>query len=234
MTNNPPILNYIVAGSKPWNRDIFESKIQSYPGNWTLISNRDELNLETIQSINPVYIFFLHWSWIVPAEIVNQYDCVCFHMTDVPFGKGGSPLQNLIVRGFTETKLTALKMIESVDAGPVYVKRPLSLFGNAEEIYIRASEQSAEIILEIINTNLKPVPQEGEDLLFTRRKPEQSELPQDSTLEEVFNHIRMLDADGYPAAFLDVGNIRMEFKKANRYHKKITAEVTITEKDSKE
>jgi len=37
-------------------------------------------------------------------------------MTDVPYGRGGSPLQNLIVRGHTETKLTALRCVRDLDA----------------------------------------------------------------------------------------------------------------------
>jgi hypothetical protein len=61
-------------------------------------------------------------------------------MTDVPFGRGGSPLQNLIVRGRRETKLTALRMSREFDAGPVYMKEPLSLEGGAEEIYLGSAD----------------------------------------------------------------------------------------------
>ena len=41
-------------------------------------------------------------------------------MTDVPYGRGGSPLQNLIVRGYSEIKLTVLQMVKAFDAGLVY------------------------------------------------------------------------------------------------------------------
>ena len=56
-------------------------------------------------------------------------------MTDLPFGRGGSPLQNLITRGISKTKISALRCNEEIDAGPIYLKRPLSLHGSAEEIY---------------------------------------------------------------------------------------------------
>lgn len=105
---------------------------------------------------NPKYIFFLHWSWKVPLEIINNYECVCFHMTDVPYGRGGSPLQNLVVRGHRRTKLTALRMTEDFDAGPVYLKKDLTLGGNAEEIYIRACYLSAEMIHRIVLEHPKP------------------------------------------------------------------------------
>ena len=65
-------------------------------------------------------------------------------MTDVPYGRGGSPLQNLILAGHTETKLTALRMVNEMDGGPVYVKMPLKLEGAAQEIYIKAGELSIQ------------------------------------------------------------------------------------------
>ncbi len=88
------------------------------------------------------------------CEILKEIECVCFHMTDVPYGRGGSPLQNLIVRGHRETRLTALRMTSELDAGPVYLKRNLSLEGGAEEIYLRASALSAEMIQQIVRDEM--------------------------------------------------------------------------------
>ncbi len=56
-------------------------------------------------------------------------------MTDLPYGRGGSPLQNLIQRGHTSTMLTALRCGAGLDTGDVYLKQPLSLHGSAEEIF---------------------------------------------------------------------------------------------------
>jgi len=83
-------------------------------------------------------------------------------MTDVPFGRGGSPLQNLIVRGLRETKFTALRMSGEFDAGPVYMKEVMPLEGGAEEIYLRASRLSGEMIERIIRLEPKPAEQKGE------------------------------------------------------------------------
>ena len=44
-------------------------------------------------------------------------------MTDLPYGRGGSPLQNLILKGKKTTKITAFKMIDKIDAGPIYLKK---------------------------------------------------------------------------------------------------------------
>ena len=81
------------------------------------------MSADLVRSLKPRYVFFPHWSWKVPDDILGATECVCFHMTDVPFGRGGSPLQNLIVRGHTETRVSALRMVSEPDAGPVYMKR---------------------------------------------------------------------------------------------------------------
>lgn len=201
--------------------------ISRYPGEWHYIDSREELTVENLTRLNPRYVFFLHWSYIVPKDVLTAFECVVFHMTDVPYGRGGSPLQNLIVRGHKATKLTALKMTEGLDAGPVYTKVPMSLDGNAEQILIRASELSAEIIKGMIANEPTPTEQQGEVTPFKRRKPEESRLPE-SEIEKVYDHIRMLDAEGYPPAFIEYGGLRMEFKKANMYDNKVVAEVTIT------
>jgi methionyl-tRNA formyltransferase len=63
-------------------------------------------------------------------------------MTDIPYGRGGSPLQNLIARRRKKkTKLSALRMVEELDAGPVYTKTNISLMGRAEEIYLVAEKK---------------------------------------------------------------------------------------------
>lgn len=222
---------YIVAGSKPWNEPTFRAHTANAPGNWIYVSDKTSLS-EAVQANSPRYVFFPHWSWIVPDEILESTECVCFHMTDVPYGRGGSPLQNLIVRGHTETKLTALRMTNELDAGPVYAKRPLSLAGSsAEEIYIRASEISAELAVWIATNEPTPEPQKGEPVEFKRRKAEQSLIPDDLTLEQTYDFIRMLDADGYPSAAIQHGNMEIRFNRATRYHDRIEASVTILSKD---
>jgi methionyl-tRNA formyltransferase len=219
---------YLVLGCKPWSRRIFDEALATLPGEWHFAGTPAELTVGSADELSPRYIFFLHWSWKVPDAIVDRYECVCFHMTDVPFGRGGSPLQNLIVRGFRKTKLTALRMSREFDAGPVYLKRTLPLHGGAEEIYLRAARLSALMIQSIIQREPKPVPQRGVAVNFKRRKPEESAVGAPSSLEELYDFIRMLDAEGYPRAFLHHSGYRFEFSRPALYDGRIMADVTIT------
>lgn len=206
--------SYIIASAQEWHRQRAIDWAQARSGTFDYVSTPDELAARLASQTAPDYIFFLHWSEIVPKNILQDYRCVCFHMTDVPYGRGGSPLQNLILRGHTDTKLTALQMNEQLDAGPVYLKRDLSLEGSAYEIYQRAGDVSLQMAGDIIDNDIKPVPQEGEATTFRRRRPEESDLTQCPEDVTPYDFIRMLDAPGYPKAFLKGNGWRVEFSEA--------------------
>lgn len=220
--------SYIVAGSKPWNRRVFEEVIRHYPGRWHFVGTPGELTPQLVAQISPRYIFFLHWSWKVPQELIDHYECVCFHMTDVPYGRGGSPLQNLILRGHHHTKLAAFRMVAELDAGPVYYKEDLCLCGSAEETYIRATHLASKMIHRIITEHPVPQPQVGTPVVFKRRKSEESRIPRRDSLQALYDFIRMLDAQGYPRAFLEHEGFRYEFRRAQLYDGEILADVRIT------
>ncbi|MEM9116385.1 MAG: methionyl-tRNA formyltransferase [Cyanobacteria bacterium P01_F01_bin.56] len=218
---------YIVVGSKDWNLSLFAAQ-DFDQRQWLFIAAKEELTPEKVEAINPRYLFFLHWSWKVPEEIINHYECVCFHMTDVPYGRGGSPLQNLIMRGHQFTKLTALRMTHEFDAGPVYLKQDVGLGGNAEEIYMRITRLSFAMIEQIIREQPQPQPQTGEAVVFKRRQPADSELSQVNSLEQMHDKIRMLDAEGYPPAFIEYEGFRFEFSRSALYGERVVADVIIT------
>ncbi|MBK8190666.1 MAG: hypothetical protein IPK79_09490 [Vampirovibrionales bacterium] len=136
-------------------------------------------------------------------------------MTDVPYGRGGSPLQNLIARGVYDTQISALRCEAQVDAGPVYLKRPFSLReGSAQALYQQASAIIEEMIVELLASQPTPVPQCGDATIFARRKPYQSNLAGVRTAHQIYDHIRMLDAPGYPPAFLQVDGLHLSFRDA--------------------
>ncbi len=189
-----------------------------------------ELSNERLSEINPEYVFFPHWSWRIPESIFGKYTCVIFHMTDLPYGRGGSPLQNLIVRGHKSTQLSAVLCTAEIDAGPVYLKKPLQLDGSAEEILQRASALILDMILEIAQDKPVPVEQEGPSTNFQRRKPEDGDLGPVDTLSNAYDFIRMLDGDGYPRAFLETQHLKFEFENVELHDNYLEAKVKIHRK----
>lgn len=99
----------------------------------------------------------------------------------------------------------AARCVQELEAGPVYLKRPLPLYGTAEEILIRADALVEEMIIEMIKNPCEPEPQSGEITFSKRPKPEDGDWAEASSFREIFERIRMLDAEGYPLAFLRIG-----------------------------
>lgn len=195
------------------------------------LRSREELDPSALAEIGPRYVFFPHWSWKIPPEVHQGFEAVIFHMTDLPFGRGGSPLQNLIRRGIETTQLTALRCVEALDAGPIYLKRPLSLLGTAEEIFLRAAELMEEMIVELIEQEPEPAEQQGQPVAFKRLGPKDGDLAQAQSVKQAFDMIRMLDADGYSPAFLEVGAFRLEFSRVSLKPDELVADVRIRRRD---
>lgn len=217
----------VLATNRAWKQDMVERLIARTGRDFVLISSSKNLTVEYLLSINPEFIFFPHWSHRIDPSIYEQFECVIFHMTDLPYGRGGSPLQNLIARGIYETKISALRCVEEMDAGPIYLKKPFSLYGSAEEIFLRASAVIEDMIAEILEKRPEPMPQEGVPTVFKRRRPEEGNLAAAKSLEQAFDLIRMLDAEGYPNAFLNVGPFRIEFSRASMKTDQVLADVRI-------
>ncbi len=207
---------YAIVSEKTRNHTLIDKLQSEFKSiSWILIDDKKKFNVTFLETHQITKIFIPHWSYIIPSEIYLNYECIVFHMTNLPYGRGGSPLQNLIVRGHTETKISALRVVKELDAGSIYLKRDLSLSGTAEEIYDRANEVIEPMISEIISKNLEPKVQEGDIVKFKRRKPEDGNISDLEDLKTGYDYIRMLDAEGYPHAFLETSNLKLEFTNAN-------------------
>jgi len=190
------------------------------------VRSREALSA-TLETISPDWIFFPHWSWKIPQSVFETHRCVIFHMTDLPYGRGGSPLQNLILRGHKQTKLSAIKCVAELDAGPVYLKRELDLSGTAEEILQRAANEIGAMIPQLVRDEPKAREQQGEIVRFERRKPDESRIPDGLGAEALHDFIRMLDADGYPHANVEAVGCVFEFREARLEDGHVEAKVSI-------
>jgi len=229
-------MNIMIATIKSWNTRMAKEFIENHPEyNIKLIGCKDELTVEAVENFQPQYIFFPHWSWKISRAIYEKYECIAFHMADLPFGRGGSPLQNLIVKKIYNTKISAFRVTGELDAGPVYLKENICLYGSAEEIFIRSSKIIFHrMIPKILEGGIQPQPQSGNVVAFKRRGREDGDISQINDLETLFDYIRMLDAEGYPKAFLETEHFMFEFSRASLKTGRIIADVVIKPQNGEE
>lgn len=222
--------NFLLVTNKPWHDALFEKLKKRRGENWNRILEKEQFKPCFIEKFKPEKIFIPHWSHIISEKIWKNYECIIFHMSDLPYGRGGSPLQNLIIRGKKNTVLSALKVNQGIDEGDIYLKKPLSLYGTAEEIFERSSPIIFKMIQEIVEKKIVPFPQKGTVTIFKRRSIQQGEIKNLNELHEVYDYIRMLDCEGYKNAFTETKNFKIYFNSAELNNQEINANVRIIKK----
>ena len=184
----------------PSSHNIFKALFVLYP-HIVFVGNPIELE-KMLPKVLPEQIFFVFWSWKVPTDILEYFKCVSFHASDLPKFMGGSPIQNQIVRGMKETKITAFKTSQEMDKGDIYLKRDLSLEGDLSDIFKRMEDIIPSMIMEIITDKPKPIKQEGKATYYPRRHIIDCEIKPGMTAEEAYDIVRSVNMEPYPPAYI--------------------------------
>jgi methionyl-tRNA formyltransferase len=212
------MITIAIASTKSWNLDQARELQRRYQDKLIveIISEKVQLSADYLKRHEVEWVFFPHWSWIIPDEIITNWNCVIFHTSPLPWGRGGSPIQNQIVRGNYDSQVCAVRAVGEIDAGPIYLRESVDLSkGPVEEILMQVSEIVFKMIPRIAMEGLTPEAQGDPGVTFKRRKPSQSELPlRLDSLRTAYDHIRMLDGEGYPPAFVEHGDQIIEFRNA--------------------
>mgnify|MGYP000978992412 FL=1 len=171
-----------------------------------------------IFKVNPDIILFYGWSWIIKKKIFKNYDCFMLHPSPLPKYRGGSPIQNQIIRDEKNSAVTIFKINEIIDGGDIYFQKKISLTGSLNEIFERIIKEGTKGTLKILNKKKIETKKQNHNIAtyFKRRKPQQSEITVKEIKEKpakyIANKIRMLD-DPYPNAFIKLKNKKLFIKK---------------------
>jgi methionyl-tRNA formyltransferase len=139
---------------------------------------------------------------------LNKYNLIV-HESNLPSGKGWSPLTWQVLEGETKIPVTLIEATDSFDSGEIYLQKHLVLEGHelVDELRDLQGTATIDIILEFI-TNIKTiqsVKQIGEETFYPRRNHSNSELDIHKTISEQFNLLRVVDNERYPAFFIKDG-----------------------------
>tara|TARA_A100001015_G_scaffold167124_1_gene185792 strand:- start:793 stop:1458 length:666 start_codon:yes stop_codon:yes gene_type:complete len=216
-------MKFIIITKKKWDLNNFKNLNKN-------IFVFDKINLTKIKKINPKIIFFIHWSKYIQDFLFNKYLCIQFHSSNLPKGRGGSPIQNQILSNIKKTKISAFKVSQKLDSGPICLQYNLSLKGSALDILKRIENKSIQMIKKIINIkNLNFKKQKGKPSLFKRRMPSESiiNLYKTTTINKLYDFLRMLDAPCYPKAYVKLNKFKFMFNDIKLNKRKINAKVEI-------
>lgn len=145
---------------------------------------------------------------------MNRHNLVV-HESDLPKGKGWSPVTWQILEGKNEITVSLFEALEDIDAGPIYIQKKISLHGLEliDEIKHLQGEITIELITDFIANIDRIVGREqiGDSSFYSRRGEKDSELDINKTILEQFNLLRVCDNERYPAWF-ELDGKRFEIK----------------------
>ena len=155
--------------------------------------------------------FYLSCEQIIKKDIRgrNKHNLV-IHASALPQGKGWSPTTWKILEGKNEIPLTMFEAVDKVDAGEIYATGEITLQGHELIDEVRQKEGKAIVDMAITFVDKYPHvtcrPQKGEESFYAKRTSKDSELDTDKTLAELFNKLRVVDNERYPAFFVHRGH----------------------------
>ena len=140
---------------------------------------------------------------------LNQNNLV-IHESDLPKGKGWSPLTWQVLEGKTTIPITLFEANLAFDSGKVFEKINLTLDGSEliDELRQKQAEATFKLISNFIQNypNNVGIPQVGNSTFYPKRTAKDSSLDPSKSIEEQFNLLRVVDNDRYPAFFEHKGN----------------------------
>lgn len=216
----------LISKNNAWSEFLYKSLNQEINIIWSDCIVKDD-----IDRYNPDWIFFFHWSELVHKDIHEKYKCVVVHTSNLPDGRGGSPLQNQILDNIISSRVNLIEMSNSLDSGAIYISHPITLQGNLTDIWFMIANIAKKLILKCITNSLTPVPQNGNTSIYKRRNDNKLIFDNTKDILYIYDQIRMLDADGYPNVYIQLGDYILEFSRAKLESKSVIADVRITKKE---
>ena len=182
----------------PWCTQLVD-EIQSNGDNAELCRDIDQLTEQDVS-------FFLSCHSIVSEQqLALSRKNLLVHASDLPRGRGMSPLTWQILEGLDDIPVCLLEAGAKVDTGAVVYRETLSLEGHEliDEMRQRLGRMTLDLCLRYLGEADVPQgeEQQGDASYYARRNAKDSQLQTSSTLAEQFNLLRVVDNQLYPAWF---------------------------------
>ncbi len=105
---------------------------------------------------------------IIPPSVIDLFpiDIVNVHPSLLPKYRGPTPFQTAILNGETATGVSLMKLVEAMDAGPIYAQTSYPLRGTetaetlGQQLAVIGASMLVEKLPQIIDESLAPIPQD--------------------------------------------------------------------------
>lgn len=155
---------------------------------------------------------FLGCTGISPPGILERSRrTLVVHASDLPKGRGFSPLTWQTLEGKLEIPVCLIEAADAVDVGPVVLRRMLRFEGHEliDEMQAAVGQISVDMVMWYLDQPHPPVgtPQQGDATVYPRRRPPDSRLDPEQSIAAQFDLLRVVDNERYPAFFEHRGHV---------------------------
>ena len=185
-------------------KDLIKKNLNKYSNNIIFLS--DHTKLRDKYDVNIIFSYFK----IIKNRylIKSKYNLVP-HESDLPKGRGMSPLTWQIINGEEMITFSLFEASEKLDSGPIYLKKKIRIKKYLTFNEIKNTQFNMNISL--IKNFLKHYKKKGEPpksflpkgnpSYFRIRKKEDSKIDINKSLKTQFDLLRVCDYKNYPAFF---------------------------------
>lgn len=144
---------------------------------------------------------------IIDDSVRARYDTsLIVHASDLPEGRGWSPLIWQVLEGKTEIVVSMIEARPAVDTGPIWAQRAIRLEGHELHDEINALLFATTLSLMTFAVEhafeIRPRAQDARaPTYFRRRTPEDSRIDPEKSIATQFDLLRVADPERYPAFF---------------------------------
>jgi methionyl-tRNA formyltransferase len=147
-------------------------------------------------------LFLISCTVLITEEVRNLYKKTwVIHESDLPKGRGWSPLAWQIVQGSNDITVSIIKAEEKIDSGGILKKKTLKLEGH--ELYDEIQKKLFNLKKELMEYALEnddTEEQSGIATYYRRRTPEDSRIDTGESIASQFNLLRICEPR-FPAFF---------------------------------
>lgn len=167
---------------------------------------RSKEDLEKIKQLKSEYPeahgILASFGVIIKPDILELFEpegILNIHPSLLPAYRGASPIETAILAGDNDFSVSIMKLVEGMDAGPIYYQTTLSnLPLNKTEIYQELAETGAKWLCDNLTKLPKPIPQNDKKATFCGKLDKNMSFltPETDTAEQTLRKI--IAFQGYP------------------------------------
>lgn len=172
-----------------------------------ILNPNQELDEEALKFKNfllnnkPDFCVLVAYGKLIPEDLLQlpKLAFLNIHPSKLPRWRGAAPIQHTLMNGERNTEVCIIELIKELDAGPIYKKEYVEIsdqenFGTlSERLGAIGARLVRDTILEILDTNLQPKPQEDTETTYASKiKKEDTIIDWNWSADKITNFVRSL------------------------------------------